>query len=230
MKTFKILGLLLSYPKSDLIDNLDEIEAVISEERLFAKRDFKNILKFTAYLRDNDIYALQEEYVALFDRGRAHCLHLFEHIHGESRDRGQAMVNLVESYAERGFYMKEGELPDYLPLFLEYLSHIPAEEAVDLIGDPVNVIATIAIRLKKRKSPYHIMFEALVALSKVSPDAAIVADANATQLRDQTLEELDEEWAEAEAFDNSAECNTCDFSTLQQQKTTASIETSQGVE
>ncbi|MDG1996087.1 MAG: nitrate reductase molybdenum cofactor assembly chaperone [Emcibacteraceae bacterium] len=214
MKTFKILGLLLSYPKQELVDNLPAIEAILKSEAILPKSNLKKISKFIERLKHDDIYDLQEDYVSLFDRGRAHCLHMFEHIHGESRDRGQAMVNLVESYAERGFYITPGELPDYLPLFLEYLSYCPADEAVDLIGDPINVVATIGIRLKKRNSLYHVLFEAITALAKVKPDAALVAEATAAELESQTLEELDKEWAEAEAFDNSTECGTCDAATI----------------
>lgn len=211
MKTFKIIGMLLSYPKQDLINHLDELESILVNEALLPKRSLKKVGKFLDHLRTTDIYELQEDYVSLFDRGRAHCLHLFEHIHGESRDRGQAMVNLVESYAERGFYMSNGELPDYLPLFLEYLSHCPVKEAVDLVGDPINVIATIGIRLEKRKSPYRILFQALEALAKVKPDEAILKEVRAAELKEQTLDELDEEWEETEAFDNN-DCGNCSIS------------------
>ena len=219
MKTFKILGLLLSYPKQELVNHLPEIEQVLKSEALLPKRSLKKVLAFCDYMKATDIFELQEDYVDLFDRGRAHCLHMFEHIHGESRDRGQAMVNLVESYAERGYYMQEGELPDYLPLFLEYLSCCPAEEAVDLIGDPINVIATIGVRLKKRDSLYYVLFEAMQALAKVKPDAAVIAEAQAEKLKEQTLEELDEEWQEAEAFDNSKDCNGCDMTQYHAQNT-----------
>lgn len=219
MKTFKILGLLLSYPKQDLIDNLDAAEDILKKENFLPKRSMKKLLNFITYMKQTDLYELQEEYVELFDRGRAHCLHMFEHIHGESRDRGQAMVNLIESYAERGFYMKEGELPDYLPLFLEYLSTLSADEAVSLIGDPINVIATIGIRLKKRDSLYYILFEALENLAKVKPDAAILAEAKAEKLERQTLDELDEEWEEAEAFDNSKDCGACDMTSYHRNNT-----------
>ena len=217
MRTFKILGLLLSYPKQPLIDNLGELEAVLKSEALLKRRSLKNILSFTEYLKTTDLYELQESYVELFDRGRAHCLHMFEHIHGESRDRGQAMVNLIESYAEREFYMSEGELPDYLPLFLEYLSVCPIEESIDLIGDPINVVATIGVRLKKRDSLYYTLFEAMEALAKVKPSDAVIAEVKAEKIEIQTLDELDEEWAEAEAFDNSSECTSCDMTTYPDQ-------------
>jgi hypothetical protein len=79
-------------------------------------------------------------YVRLFDRGRALSLHLFEHIHGESRDRGQAMVNLLEVYRQHGFELSARELPDYMPLFLEYLAQRPQEEALDMLADTLHVM------------------------------------------------------------------------------------------
>ena len=78
---------------------------------------------------------LQERYVASFDRGRARSLYLFEHVHGESRDRGQAMVNLLEIYRRHEFELNARELPDYIPLFMEYLAQRPDGEALDLLAD-----------------------------------------------------------------------------------------------
>ncbi len=226
MRSFKILGLLLSYPKQPLIDNLGELEAVLKSEALLKKHALKKVFSFIEHLKITDLYELQENYVELFDRGREHCLHMFEHIHGESRDRGQAMVNLIESYAEKGFYMTEGELPDYLPLFLEYLSVCPIEEAIDFIGDPINVIATIGVRLKKRDSLYHTLFEAMEALAKVKPSDAVIEEAKAEKIKIQTLDELDEEWVEAEAFDNSSDCTSCDMTTYPDKNT---VQISRGV-
>jgi len=214
MKTFKILGLLLSYPKEDLIEHLDDLGQVIRLERLLPVRQIKKIVKFIEDMKGQDIYALQENYVELFDRGRAHCLQLFEHIHGESRDRGQAMVNLAEAYGEKGLYVSAGELPDYLPLFLEYLSLCSAEEAFEMLGDPINVIATIGVKLKKRKSSYAVIFEALESLSKVKPDADLIALARLEPLVEMSHDDIDAEWEEANAFDNSdvdgADCGSCD--------------------
>ncbi|MCF6215871.1 MAG: nitrate reductase molybdenum cofactor assembly chaperone [Emcibacter sp.] len=215
MKTFKILGLLLSYPKEELIEHLDDLGQVIVAERLLPARQIKKIVKFIEEMKSQDIYGLQEEYVELFDRGRAHCLQLFEHIHGESRDRGQAMVNLAEAYGEKGLYVSVGELPDYLPLFLEYLSLCSAEEAFEMLGDPINVIATIGVKLKKRKSSYAVIFEALESLSKVKPDADIIAQARIEPLVEMSHDDIDAEWEEANAFDNSdvdgADCGSCDI-------------------
>ena len=77
---------------------------------------------------------MQEEYVSTFDRGRSHCLHLFEHIHGESRDRGQAMVNLSDAYEEKGFFIDQAELPDYIPCFSSSSLCARSDEAVALAG------------------------------------------------------------------------------------------------
>jgi len=213
MKTFKILGLLLSYPKEELILHLDDVMQVLALEKLLPARNLKKIKAFANDLKQQDIYDIQENYVELFDRGRAHCLQLFEHIHGESRDRGQAMVNLAEAYGEKGLYITPGELPDYLPLFLEFLSLCPVDEAMDFLGDPINVIAAIGVKLKKRGASYAVVFEALEALSKVKPDQDMVALARAEPLESLTNEDIDKDWEEASAFDNSDvnsdDCSTC---------------------
>ena len=213
MKTFKILGLLLAYPKEELVRHLDDLMMVLDQEKLLPARQCKKIKAFAEELTSRDIYQSQEIYVELFDRGRAHCLHLFEHIHGESRDRGQAMVNLAEAYGEKGLYVATGELPDYLPLFLEFLSLCPVEEAMDFLGDPITVIAAIGVKLKKRGSPYAVIFEALETLSKVKPDQDMIAQVKLEPVENMTNEDIDKDWEEANAFDNSDvssdDCNAC---------------------
>ena len=166
MNTFRVLGLLLSYPKPGWLGQLDACGAILEEEGLLTGKSLKAVLSFMDTLQQSDPYALQEEYVATFDRGRAHSLHLFEHIHGESRDRGQAMVNLTDTYAKKGLYIDRAELPDYLPLFLEFLSCCDSDEASELLGEPVEVIAAIGQRLKEKGSPYSAVFGALTAIDQ----------------------------------------------------------------
>ena len=113
-----------------------------------------------------DLFDTQERYVWLFDRTRSLSLHLFEHVHGESRDRGQAMVDLAQHYEQNGFVISTRELPDFLPLFLEFLSVIPVEDARQLLDDPIEIIATLDERLRKRKSAYRVVFQALRAISR----------------------------------------------------------------
>jgi len=212
MKTLKILGLLMSYPKPDWVAHLDECKALLKREDLLPKKQLKGVLAFMEELTAADIYEAQEQYVSLFDRGRSHSLHLFEHIHGESRDRGQAMVNLCDAYAEKGLIIDKAELPDYIPLFLEYLSLCPASEALELLGEPIDIMATIATRLQKRDSSYAVLFDALVALSRVKPSEEKIREVLAQALEDQSLEALDKEWEEAAAFAGNpaqSDCGGC---------------------
>ena len=212
MKTFKILGLLLTYPTEDIISVFSELEGILNAEEILPEKHIKHIAQFMKEQGNRDLLEIQEEYVDTFDRGRSHALHLFEHIHGESRDRGPAMVDLIDMYASKGLGIKGNELPDYLPLFLEYLSRCDFKEASSLLGEAIDVIAMIGSKLKKRKSPYADIFIAIEALSAVKPDKVKVTEALENAPKDpETLEELDEEWKEAEAFsgDPIADCNSC---------------------
>ena len=114
MKTFKALSLLLSYPRADWMDHLDDLQEVIVEEKLLSKQKLKGINELISRLKQKDMIDNQENYVATFDRGASHSLHLFEHIHGESRDRGQAMIDLIEMYNANGLDVGTSDLPDYL--------------------------------------------------------------------------------------------------------------------
>jgi nitrate reductase delta subunit len=212
VKTLKILGLLMSYPRPEWVAHLDECQPVLEQEALLPKKKLKGVLNFITRLQTADIYEAQEQYVSTFDRGRSHCLHLFEHIHGESRDRGQAMVNLADAYAEKGLFIDKAELPDYIPLFLEYLSMCPVDEALELLGEPIDIMATIATRLRKRDSSYAVLFDALVAMSKVKPSQEKIREIEAQILEDQSLEAMDKEWEESAAFDGNpaqSDCGTC---------------------
>ena len=109
----------------------------------------------------SDIYELQERYFALFDRSRTLSLHLFEHIHGESRDRGQAMADLVSLYAQPWLEMTAGELPDFLPLFLEFLSLLPDAEARTMLTEPAGILRALTDRLAERNTGYVAVMAAL---------------------------------------------------------------------
>ena len=212
MKTFKALGLLLTYPEGSLYKGAADIVALLRQESILPEKHIKHIEAFLTHQQQKDLLEAQEDYVETFDRGRAHCLHLFEHIHGESRDRGQAMVDLSDTYASKGLYINNNELPDYLPLFMEYLSRCPFDEARALLGDAIDIIAMIGTKLKKRQSPYSVIITAIVALSASKPNQGAIKQALENTPRDpETLDELDEEWHEAAAFsgDPVADCNTC---------------------
>lgn len=177
MKTFKMLSLLLSYPQAEWVNELDLIEGVLFEEQDKNGKAGKQLTEFLQALRADTLLDLEQNYVATFDRNPSHSLHLFEHIHGESRDRGMAMVNLIEEYRKHGLDMDAEELPDFVPLFLEYLSQLPDQEALNMLGETVDVMALIGRKLKGNNSPYHSVFAVLEKMSPVEagelPDVPI---------------------------------------------------------
>jgi nitrate reductase delta subunit len=168
-KTFKALSALLAYPSVELQQTTAELRSVIETEALVPAPVRRQLDVLLANIETGDIYDLQERYVLLFDRTRSLSLHLFEHVHGESRDRGQAMVDLLAMYDEHGLATVKNELPDFLPLFLEFLATLPQAEACDILGQPAHILAAVADRLRKRASPYEAVFRALTALSSVKP-------------------------------------------------------------
>jgi nitrate reductase delta subunit len=155
MANYRALAALLAYPEQDLVDALPELK------RLFpGSRELQGLLD---EFQSTPLYVLQERYVALFDRSRALSLHLFEHVHGESRDRGQAMVDLAQTYASRGMQVAQGELPDYLPAFLEFISLLPPHEGKNFLNETSDILRTIGDRLADRGSRYRAVFAALLA-------------------------------------------------------------------
>jgi nitrate reductase molybdenum cofactor assembly chaperone NarJ/NarW len=166
MKHYQALSALLLYPEQDLITSLPEIEGLLQH----APVPVASLQPLLAILSKEDLITLQENYVATFDRNPSHSLHLFEHIHGESRDRGQAMVDLMEEYKKNGLQMIGDELPDYVPLFLEFLSQLDQDEAARLLSDAVHVLAHIGRKLSANGSPYAGVFDVLQLLSPVAAE------------------------------------------------------------
>jgi nitrate reductase delta subunit len=167
--TLKALSALLTYPTAELQQAASEIGAALDCDSHLPARIRADLQKLTGELAAGDLYDMQERYVLLFDRTRSLSLHLFEHVHGESRDRGQAMIDLKSQYEAVGLMMSAAELPDFLPLFLEYLATRPLKEACETLGQPAHIFAALAERLRKRQSSYEAVFRALVALSAAKP-------------------------------------------------------------
>lgn len=167
LQHYRILSALLLYPEPELVAALPELHAALAASpRLLAP-----LTPLFAHLAGKDLITLQQEYVQTFDRTPSHSLHLFEHIHGESRDRGQAMVDLMEEYKKHGLEMCGSELPDYVPLFLEFLSQLDDREAAGrLLGDAVHVLAHVGRKLAANGSAYAGVFEVLQALSPVEAE------------------------------------------------------------
>ena len=198
IRTLKVLSLLLAYPTREIAEAARSFSAALDEERLLPEGRREPLRRLAAQIAERDLYDLEERYVLLFDRTRSLSLHLFEHVHGESRDRGQAMVELKELYAANGLEMPANELPDYLPLFLEFLSTRPLGEARGYLEDVAHIVSALGERLRRRGSIYAEVFGGLEALARAKPERGDV-DALLERPDDDPndLEALDRVWEEA---------------------------------
>jgi nitrate reductase delta subunit len=197
MISFKALGALLDYPTPELHAALEEVEHALGEERAIPAAELEGVRALIERLRRSDIMDAQEYWIGLFDRSKRLALHLYEHSYGESRDRGQAMVNLALTYRMNGFELNAAEMPDYLPLFLEFLSVIPEVHARRYLTDAIDIIEALRIRLEERDSTYAALLGALVTLASRDADQDEVEAILADEPQDPAdLEALDREWAE----------------------------------
>lgn len=195
----KAISALLSYPTKELMQAGPELKDALQQGDLLQAETLKALNKLIDTLAVSDIYDLQETYVALFDRSKTLSLNLFEHVHGESRDRGGAMVDLLENYRAAGFEPETTELPDHLPVLLEFLAMRPIEEAREVLADAAHILEGIAVRLGRRESGYAPVFVALAQISGAEADKKALAALLAVKDDDPNdLEALDEVWEESE--------------------------------
>ena len=192
----KVLSVLLCYPEEETLEALAEMAAIIEQDEQPPPETRQALLDLIGSWQGADLLDLQEGYVALFDRGRALSLHLFEHVHGESRDRGQAMVDLLRLYQSHGYQLDSRELPDFIPLFLEYLSLQSRDEAVPLLRDAMPVLSLLGARLKERGSAFHAVFDALADFAGAPEELAGIRQQAATEGPDATITHMDEIWEE----------------------------------
>lgn len=198
-RTLKALSLTLSYPTAELQEAMPEIGAVLAADLRIAAETRRALRKLADDIGQGDLFDVQESYVMLFDRSRTLSLNLFEHVHGESRERGGAMVSLIETYREGGFEPATTELPDHLPVLLEFLASRPFVEAQETLADAAHIFDALAARLMRRESGYDIVFAALSQLAGAQSDADAVAGLLAQPDDDPTdLEALDAVWEETE--------------------------------
>ncbi|PJI45937.1 MAG: nitrate reductase molybdenum cofactor assembly chaperone [Pseudomonas sp.] len=194
--SLRVLARLLDYPTAELQAACAEaVEILDAEDRLPPKLRGE-LAQWCAELAAGELLDLEEAYVELFDRGRATSLLLFEHVHGESRDRGQAMVNLLAEYEAAGFQLDARELPDHLPLFLEYLSTRSHEEIGQWLGDIQHILALLAARLEERDTRYALVPHALLALIGASEAIDEQRPVAASETPDNTPQALDAVWEE----------------------------------
>ncbi len=193
--TLRALAHLLRYPDAELRAHLGELRDALRDERALTVSRLAELDHLLDRLRAQPGLESEAQYVELFDRGRGTALHLFEHVHGDSRDRGPAMISLAQTYEQAGLYLQPGELPDYLPVALEYASTQPPAEARAFLGEIAHLLRVIFTALVKRRSPYASALAALLDL----------AGTKAEKVRLPEEKPLDDDWAEPAAFDG---CST----------------------
>jgi nitrate reductase molybdenum cofactor assembly chaperone NarJ/NarW len=197
LRTYRALALLLSYPTDETCRlAMAAVEAMAAEARL-PPPVLRALAGLAGELAGGDFLDLQERYVWLFDRTRSLSLNLYEHVHGESRDRGAAMAALLALYREHGLELHGAELPDHLPVFLDFLSTLPAAQASSLLGEAAHVLAALGERLDRRASPYRAVFAALAHLSGERAEGAALKTLLAEPDDDPAdLATMDRLWAE----------------------------------
>jgi len=193
--SLRVFARLLSYPDLELRSTLQDMRVALQSEHALPGDRLAELDAFMRNLERAESLQAEAEYVELFDRGRATSLHLFEHVHGDSRDRGPAMIDLAQTYEKAGLYLTPEEMPDYLPVVLEFVSTQPPREARAFLGEMSHIFNAIFNALQKRDSPYASVLGALLELAgekahavKVTPD-----------------EPLDASWEEPVVFDG---CST----------------------
>jgi len=196
MQLLKVISLLLNYPSQELIDERAVLEQAVTEDPVLDEVTKQQLLAFIAQLLSRYYMDAQEDYIATFDKGRYTSLLLFEHVHGESRDRGQAMVDMINVYREQGFELSAKELPDFIPLFLEFLSCCEPEMAIEWLDEINHILALLEERLKQRESPYATLFSVLLSLVSTVDNRGEIVKQVAAEERDDTMEAIDKVWEE----------------------------------
>ena len=204
LKLLKVLSLLIDYPSNELFtgDTLADCTEIVARSTIISPEVRTQIIDLIEDLIDTGSLEAQARYDGLFERGRSLSLWLFEHVHGESRDRGQAMVDLMGQYEEAGFAISVKELPDYLPLYLEFLAYQATviEDDIQIrmdIADVSHIIALLAARLEHRGSMYKGCFNALLQIAGKPLDMVEEYQEKISKEKpDDSFEALDKEWEE----------------------------------
>jgi len=192
--TLRVLARLLSYPDEQLRGYLPGMREAMHSERAITPARLAELDVLMDRLSSTDSLEIQAAYVQLFDRGRSTSLHLFEHVHGDSRDRGPAMIDLQQTYEKAGLLLAPGELPDYLPAVLEFVSTQPSAEALAFLGEIGHILNAIFSALQQRESAYASVIGAVLELAGEKAQAVKIVPE----------ESLDATWEEPVVFDGCA--------------------------
>ncbi len=213
MSLLKVLSVLMDYPNAQFFDCQEDMKAYIEASSLDAPNKAA-LLSFVEVRGQQNLLDWQEDYDTLFERGRSLGLWLFEHVHGESRDRGQAMVDLTAKYREAGLHISEHQLPDYIPMFLEFLSTQGEESAAEWLQDVENILGLLQCRLERRGSDYAALFSSLLSLAGCRVNLDELRQQVSAEKRDDSKKAIDKEWEEEEVtFGADSLQKSCDSAT-----------------
>lgn len=188
--SLRVLARLLAYPDAELRRHMPDLKDALHSEHAITEQRLNELDALMESLSCADALDVEAAYVNLFDRGRATSLHLFEHVHGDSRDRGPAMIDLAQTYEKAGLTLAPGELPDYLPAVLEFVSTQPPREARAFLSEMAHIFNALFSALQQRQSAYASVIGALLEL----------AGEKAQAVKLEPEEPLDDSWAEPVAF------------------------------
>ncbi|WP_392563472.1 nitrate reductase molybdenum cofactor assembly chaperone [Orbus wheelerorum] len=200
MKCCKVLSYLLDYPTNELWQASDELIDIVNSLDELTARQKTQLVEFMTNYFAMSLLDAQANYYHTFEVGNLTSLLLFEHVHGDSRDRGQAMIDLIENYAQQGIELSVNQLPDYLPLFLEYLSLLTQVECQKWLGNIALIIRLLGLRLEKRGSTYQVLFNILYQLSQHNADDNELIQRVTNEESDDSVDALDKAWEETQVL------------------------------
>lgn len=192
LKTYKIISLLITYPNEEIYNFLPQVNSSLKEEQLLNADSISGIDTFVDFFAKKPLTFWQEHYVQLFDYSRSVSLYLFEHVHGDSKDRGQAMVDLIDLYNENGLIVNRTELPDYLPVFLEFLAMQTQAKAMEYLSEIIDIVGFIHRKLEDKDNPYKYLLSAIIQLSAIKPTEARI-EKMVTEMPEISIDEAYEE-------------------------------------
>jgi nitrate reductase delta subunit len=196
----------MTYPNEEIYAFLPQANAALQEEDLLNAEAISGVDVFIDFFAQKPLTFWQEFYVQLFDYSRSVSLYLFEHVHGDSKDRGQAMVDLIELYKENGLQINQSELPDFLPVFLEFLAIQTSVKAIEYLAEIIDIVGFIHSKLEEKDNPYQYLLAAIISLSAKQPAEARIQQM-VSNMPEISIDEAYEEKPVTFASDNP--CTTC---------------------
>ena len=153
MRLYQVLSYLLDYPQEEWMTHLPTLRQWLASEEL-DDSEREALTAFFDHLANTDLIELQRVYVDTFDLKAQHSLYLTHHLLGDDKNRGPALIDLGEYYRAWGMESIEGELPDYLPLMLEFTANLEEDEANMFLSQFGKVLGVLADNLEQSESAW----------------------------------------------------------------------------